>query len=377
MSKDKENNICDYIAWRGDLSFKNAPFNEVDAMILAQLSYLHLDGIASNNLDENTSLNELAQKFMASPDFETRSKNGPFINSQTVDLLELAAQSERFGNCRICYFTDDLDLKQEKQFSAYTAILDDDTIFVAFRGTHEEIIGWKEDLNMAFETPVPAQLESVKYLENVASHFKNKIIRIGGHSKGGNLALYAAAFCDKKTKKRIEMVYNNDGQGFEKSILESNDYQEILDRIQTVLPHSSMVGILLPHIGKIRIVESANSDLMQHDAFSWQVLGNSFVTVPSRTKQSLYFEKSVQEWLKNLDTDRKKEAVNTLFDVIAVSGANTLTEFHESFIKSSPKILHYIKDVDERTKKDINSFLKIFISSKVVSFIDDKLPWDK
>ena len=377
MSKEKKKNICDYISWRGDLSFKNAPFNEVDAMIFAQLSYLHMDGIASNNLDDVISLNELAREFMASPDFETRSHNGPFINAQTVDLLELASQSERFGNSKICYFTDDLDLKQEKQFSAYTAILDDDTIFIAFSGTHEEIIGWKEDLNMAFETPVPAQLESVNYLENVAKHFKNKEIRIGGHSKGGNLALYAAAFCDKATKKRIKMVYNNDGQGFEKSILDSEEYKEITDKIQTVLPHSSMVGILLPHIGKIRIVESSNSDLMQHDAFSWQVLGNAFVTVPSRTKQSLYFEKSVQKWLKNLDTDRKKEAVNTLFDIISVSGANTLTEFRESFLKSSPKILHYFKEVDERTKKDINSFLKIFISSKVVSIIDDKLPWDK
>lgn len=363
MAKEKTNNMCDYLLWRGDISFTDSPFNEVDALILSQLSYLHFDGLVPQSLSESVSLENLNQSFRASPDFETRKKNGPLINEQTVDLLDMAAKTARFKNCEISYFTDDLDTAQEKQFSAYTAFLDDDTVFIAYRGTHEEIIGWKEDLNMAFETPVPAQLESVKYLEKVA--ILNKKIRIGGHSKGGNLALYAAAFCNKETKKLIEMVYNNDGQGFEEPILNSPEFQEIKDRIQTVLPHSSMVGILLPHTGTIRIVESSNSSLMQHDGFSWQVLGTNFVTVEERSKQSLYFEKSVKEWLSKLDTERKKEAIDTLFDIIGVSGAVTLTELQENWLKASPKIIKYMHSVDKQKKHDIEDFFKIFIETRL------------
>ena len=296
-------------------------------------------------------------------------------------MLELAGKTKRFGECKICNFTDDLDLKQEKQFSAFTAFLDDDTIFIAYRGTHEEIVGWKEDLNMAFETPVPAQTESVKYIEEVAS-FSKKKIRIGGHSKGGNLALYAAAFCNEKTNSKIIKVYNNDGQGFEEKILNSPEYQKIKDKIQTVLPQSSMVGILLPHIGEIRIVESSNSSLMQHDGFSWQVLGDKFVTVKKRTQQSINFEKSVQEWLNRLDTERKKDAIDTLFDIIGVSGAETLTEFQENWLKSSPKILKFLHDVDKQKKHDIEDFFKIFIETalpynSVISHIKEKVTDEK
>ena len=368
MSKEKNNNMCDYVLWRGDLPFSESPFNEVDAMIFSQLSYLHFDGLISDNIKDKIKLSELSRLFMESPDFETRKQNGPLINEDTVSLLGIAGNSIRFGQCELCAFVDKVDVAQEEQFSALSVFLDDDTVFIAYRGTHEEIIGWKEDLNMAFETPVPAQIEAVKYLEMIAGS-TNRKIRTGGHSKGGNLALYAAAFCEKSAKKKILRVYNNDGQGFDEKILESAEYMEIQDRIQTILPQNSMVGILLPHKGQIRIVESSNSSLMQHDGFSWEVLGTSFVTVEERSPQSLFFEKAVQEWLERLDTNRKREAINTLFDIIGVSGASTLTEFQENWFKSSPKIIKYLKEIDRQKKKDMNDFFKIFIESEKYSLL--------
>ncbi|MCR4789892.1 MAG: DUF2974 domain-containing protein, partial [Treponemataceae bacterium] len=284
------------------------------------------------------------------------------INAQTVELLDLAGNTERFKNCKFCNFRDDLNYETEKQFSAYTAFLDDGSIFVAYRGTHEEIVGWKEDLNMAFETPVPAQVESVKYLEEIGKKFK-KPIRIGGHSKGGNLALYAAAFCDKKTKNKIERVYNNDGQGFEKSVLERSEFYEIVPKIQTVIPQSSMVGILLDHKGTVKIIESCNSNVMQHDAFSWQVEKTGFKLVKERSKESLFFDKTMRKWLDAMDKKRRKDVIDTLYEMFSISGAKTLTEFKESWFKASPKVLLFLHSRSEQTKKDLIKTLRIFFKS--------------
>ena len=41
-------NLMDYLDWRGDLLLENAPFNEVDNLILAELSFLDFTGIVGD-----------------------------------------------------------------------------------------------------------------------------------------------------------------------------------------------------------------------------------------------------------------------------------------------------------------------------------------
>ena len=188
-------------------------------------------------------------------------------------LYPVLANSVRFGNLYISDFINKKDVEQEKQFSAITVHLPNDYIYVAFRGTDNTIVGWREDLNMCFSDTVPSQIDAVNYLNSIAKKYDNENLKIfvGGHSKGGNLAIYAAAFCDLKFQEKIVTVYNNDGPGFSENIVDTEEYRRILPKIQTFMPQTSIIGRLLNHKEKIIILESTQTGIMQHDLYSWQV----------------------------------------------------------------------------------------------------------
>lgn len=193
-------NIFDYLDWR-DINIKNDPFNEVDNLILSRISYFPFDNIVG---EKEISLNQAYNIYKNSKD------KGRILEKEDNLLFPKLANSERFGNIKLSHYINNLDSQQEKQFSAITFNLPDNTIYVSFRGTDDTIVGWKEDLNMSFSLQVPAQLEATKYLENISPKFTQKI-RVGGHSKGGNLAIFAASFANKKVQNKIINVYNNDG----------------------------------------------------------------------------------------------------------------------------------------------------------------------
>ena len=197
-------NIFDYIDWR-DIELTKVEFNEIDNLILSRFSYFPFDKIIKEN--EVVTIKELSERFK-----KQDIRKLPILWKDDVDLFPLMGESRRFGEMLATKFINKIDLEQEKQFSAITFELPDNTIYVAYRGTDDTIVGWKEDLNMSFSLQVPAQIEAVKYLEFIASKFDNQI-RVGGHSKGGNLAIYAASFCNPEVQNRIIKVYNNDGPG--------------------------------------------------------------------------------------------------------------------------------------------------------------------
>ena len=239
-------NIFDYLNWR-DIPIEKVEQNEVDNLILSRASYFPFDGVLEN--EEKITLKEAYDRFL-------KIKKKPhFLQKEDKKLFAILSCSTRFKDIFVYNYINKIDSLEEKQFSAITFFLPVDTIYVAFRGTDDTLVGWKEDLNMTYSEYVPAQEDAVKYLEDIARKTKGPII-VGGHSKGGNLAIYASAFCKESIKKRIIKIYNNDGPGFSKKIVENVKYKNIVEKVHTYIPQTSIIGRLLNHTGKANIIKS-------------------------------------------------------------------------------------------------------------------------
>ena len=273
--------ILDYLDWRGDITFAERPFNEVDNLLLAELSYLDFGGIVTADFAAAVPLSDAVAAFTKRT---PHADMGVLVPDKIPGLAQKMAASARFRDVLLSGYVCKLDEQTETQFAALCAALPDGTVYAAFRGTDDTIVGWKEDFNMGFLPIVPSQREAADYLRAVAAAFPSQKLRAGGHSKGGNLAVYAAGWCGESVQDQLLAVYNNDGPGFHTSLLDRPEHQRIANRIQTILPESSVVGMLLEHEESYQVVRSNQVGLMQHDGFSWQVLGTQFVHLSGLTE---------------------------------------------------------------------------------------------
>lgn len=341
-------NIIDYIKWRGDLELKDSKFNEVDSLILNRFSYFPLDNIIGK--DEVLSIKELGERFIK----EDKNKIDILWEDDAI-LFPLMAESKRFGAMKALKYVNQIDEETEKQFSAITIVLPDDTIYISYRGTDNTLIGWKEDFNMTFKSHIESQLSAKEYLEKVAKKYPNKPIRLGGHSKGGNLALYAAIFANEKIKKRILNVYNNDGPGFNEDIINTKEYKEIIGKVITYVPQDSIFGMLLEHKEKYTIVESIEKGVMQHDVYSWQVLGTKFVILREITNGSKFIDRTIKNWLEDLDLQTREQVIDIVFEIINSTNAKKVSDLKLSVMKNAKIILSSYKHLEPENKKMITA----------------------
>lgn len=341
-------NIIDYIKWRGDLELKDSKFNEIDSLILNRFSYFPLDNIIGK--DEVLTIKELGERFTK----EDKNKID-ILWEDDIKLFPLMAESKRFGEMKALKYVNQIDLEIEKQFSAITIILPDNTIYISYRGTDNTLIGWKEDFNMTFRSHIESQLSAKEYLENVAKNYPDRKIRLGGHSKGGNLALYAAVFANEKIKKRILNVYNNDGPGFNEEIIKTDEYKKIIGKVTTYIPQDSIFGMLLEHKEKYTIVKSIEKGVMQHDVYSWQLLGTKFVILQEITNGSKFIDKTIKNWLENLDLQTRKQVIDAVFEIVNSTNAKKVTELRLSVMKNVRIILSSYKNLKPENKKMITA----------------------
>ncbi|MBQ8159726.1 MAG: DUF2974 domain-containing protein [Clostridia bacterium] len=324
-------NILDYMAWRGDVPFSVSPFNEVDGLVLSELVYADFSGIVPEG-DEGITVEEARKRFwgkhtpeeiMARDDY---TKMAPFLMDQMAD-------NGRYGGTVLRHFLNIVDPSADIQLACMTFSLPDNTDFVAFRGTDSTIVGWKEDCLLSYLPETAGQRRGVAYMNE---HFtgSDRPLRVGGHSKGGNLAVYAAARCNPAIQDRILTVYNNDGPGFLEGFIQSEEYQKILSRIVSVLPGSSLVGTLLEHTMQEHVVKSNAMGLIQHDGFSWQVLGNRFEELDKRSDGSLLTEKVFHKWLGDQTESNRRVFVNTLFGLLESTGKSTLGQIRKDVVPS-------------------------------------------
>ena len=324
--------LFDYLDWRGDLRFSEAPINEIDNLIFTQLSYVAFDGIVPSEIDAAPiSLRDAVRQYLKRHKGET-AYLGRIVPSAIVSLSAKAAKTQRYANVKMLAYTNHIDQKTQTQFSAVTFLPQNAPSYVAYRGTDDTLVGWKEDFNMSFLQPVPAQREAVEYLERVAPRLSEKFF-VGGHSKGGNLAVYAAVKCAPKLQERILTVYNNDGPGFNREFIEGVDYQNLRGKIRTIVPASSVVGMLLEHEETYEVIKSHATGLMQHDGCSWEVLGGKFIYLDTVTNESRLIDSTLREWLDGLSMKEREKVVDSVYEVLVSTNATTLTELTADKVK--------------------------------------------
>ena len=347
-------NIFDYLAWRGDLSFDQSPFNPVDNIILSQLSYLPLDGIVPGP-DKNTGLSigqtaALFARKMADNDLA-----GPVIFKEDPDFLDTLGRCDRFKNCELCDYVNQVDRVKEKQFSALCIHCGAFT-FIAYRGTDVSVVGWKEDFKMNFSEAIPAQIEAVSYLEKIAAKTAGPLL-MGGFSKGGNLAIYAASSCVKETRDRIAAVYSNDAPGFHRHFFESDGFRAVRQRIFSFVPQTSIIGLLFEHGNDYAVVKSAQKGIFQHDQYTWEITHNDMVRVDRVDQGSRFINKTLREWIKSLDDEHIRVFSDTLFGVLNDAEIKSFAELGEDWFNATGRMIQSYGNVDSVTKKNIGKVL--------------------
>lgn len=364
--------ILEYIDWRGDLTLQERPFNNVDNLLLAELCFLDFSGIVSADFSSSgITLQEACNIYFSGT---PATDMGLLVPDAILQLALRMGKSARFGQARLDGYVNQIDKETEMQFSALTATLPDGTCYVAFRGTDDTIIGWKEDFSMAFLPIVPAQKLAAAYLCAAAAAHPVNAIRVGGHSKGGNLAVYSAVFCGEQTQNQIVAIYNNDGPGFHTSLLELPEHQRVADRIVTILPETSIVGMLLEHEEDYQIVHSTQIGIMQHDGFSWQVGPEQFEQVPELSEGGKIIDHALSTVVRELSQNQLALFTDALFDILSCTDAQTLTELKEGGLKTASKMLKTLQSLDKQTRHALTGTLKLILKTGAKSALGELHP---
>lgn len=312
--------LFDYLAWRGDLTFEQDPPNAVDALVFSSLAYLNYADNVSAAPNRPTALRDAAEEFFALEDQEDRIRV-----KNDLKLLEAAAETRRFGDSRILYYQNVLDPEEDTQFAAVSFLLDDHSAFLAFRGTDYSLTGWKEDFNMSFRDEIPSQRLALEYLQNFASSYMMPL-RLGGHSKGGNLAVFAAAMCEPILQQRILTVYNLDGPGFREKMLSEEGYRSIVPRIHTYIPQSSVIGMMLEHEEPYKVVKSKQIGLLQHETYSWDIMGKDFIPMEEVSADSRFLDTTLKTWLADMTLEERNDVVDSLFGFLSTGEVTSAKE---------------------------------------------------
>ena len=352
-------NINDYLIWRGDICIgKSYPFNEIDSIILARFSYLRLDKI---KLGKEETIESVSNKMKNLKDEE-------FLYNGDKDLIINLGKSQRFKDMKITDYIKTSEKETEKQFGAVTIHVSSKEMYVSFIGTDSTINGWKEDCNMAFMDNVPCQIEGKKYLERISHEYLNKKIRVGGHSQGGNVAVYAAMTVSKNISKRIIKVYNYDGPGFSKKIIDKYRDDELIKKIESYIPQDSIIGRMLEHEEKCNIVLSIEKGIYEHDIYSWQVVKDEIIKASKLSDKSDIINKTLNDWLTNTTNEQRRIFFDGIFEIINSTLANTFSEISKDLPNSLITIFKAYNGISKEDKKTITSMIKTFVKSYLKEF---------
>lgn len=348
-------NIIDYAQGLNAYSFDKVFFKDLDVLALTEVAYLPFEQIITEG---KITLEKLAQHYTT-----LNGEKGEILSVITtprIDLLRILGRSARYGTIEAFDFINKIDSNIERQFSAITYRLEDEKYLVVFRGTDENLIGWKEDFHMTFMHEVPAQQSAYQYLEKRMTEYPGEYI-VSGHSKGGNLAIYACSKLDEEKQNSVTGIYAFDAPGLHESLLESEGFLRIKDRIASYIPQDSMVSVLLEPPVNAKVVKSNAILLLQHDTFSWEVGQIDFVQIENQSQLSIHADKVISSWLDTMSNNEKQEFSDVIFDVFLESGIN---KFADITVDTPKKIINIVNNMtrltSEQKKMTIQVFFKLF-----------------
>lgn len=351
-------NVFDYVTWRGDLTFAKDPFQEIDSLILCCLSYIRFDPLFEKK--EKWTIASAAKAFFALPGTSQVART-----PEDLTLLQALSQSKRYRALVISDYVSALDERKQEQFAALCVQYGKKWSICVYRGTDNTLVGWKEDFNMTYMEVIPAQAHALTYAQTIAAKTQGALM-LAGHSKGGNLAVYAAAHLPLSLQKeRLQAVYNHDGPGFMECEIKRAGYQAIVEKIHTYVPQSSLFGMLLEHEERYHIVHSSQVSLWQHDPYSWCVHGPRFECLPMRSANSYFMDATIRSWIAQLSNEQRAAFIDALFDLLSSTNATSIKEMNANRVRNTAIILKALGNMDEEERKlMLETILTLFSSAR-------------
>lgn len=344
-------NINDYLAWRGDLPINSSfKFNEVDSMILARFSYLLFHKIEMN---ESETISSIADKMKDFP-------NEDFRYNGDKKMITRMGESARFKDLIVTDYVEIMDKETQTQFSAITIHISAEELYISYIGTDNTIVGWKEDFNLTFMDKIPAQIEGLKYLSEISKKYPDCKLRIGGHSKGGNVAIYSAVSASGDVQEKIVKVYNYDGPGLDQKVIANIKNKEVIKKLHTYIPQDSIIGRLLWHEEDFDVIKSIEKGLLQHDIFSWQIFRDTMVRAEKVTNHSDIINSTVHEWFRTTTPDQRKIFIDGVYEVFSSTKADTINELTVTLSKNIPMFFKRYNGIADEDKKVMTQILKEF-----------------
>lgn len=354
---EHNDNLFTYLKWRGDLPISEQPLNEVDALIFSQLSYLRLDGVVPSVGEEDAiTIREANRKYI-----KTNQKMMYYADKE--EMFDVLAQSPRYADMTLCNYISTIDLVEQQQFAAMHVNLTPNLTFIVFRGTDGTVVGWREDFNMAYMMPVPAQQSAVDYV-NLTTRGMFKKYYLGGHSKGGNLAIYSGVFCNPKIQKKLARIYSFDGPGFNRKMVNDSAYLAVKDKISAYVPEESIIGMLMEHEEDYKVVKSEQKSFLQHEPFFWKVYRDGFQLTDQLNPRSKEMSELVKAWLDKVTTEERKAVVDTFFTVFEKAGVDDFTEFTELDAKTAAALLKAAASVPKKERDLVVKLIKLFVEER-------------
>jgi len=348
--------IDNYLKKYGKYTFLEEDFNDIDASILSLISYVNFTDIVPG-IKEGKILLKDASRIFFNKNLKKEIDSNILPIKNAIYLLEKLANTKRYQNlylCNYCY-----EVTFDMQFGALCIILPNKTMYISFEGTDSYISGWKEDFMFSYMFPTNAQKEAVRYINQVVGLFGPKIY-VGGHSKGGNLALVSSMFCKGLIRHKIKKVYNFDGPGLRTKEFNSKEYKKISSKLITYVPEYCLVGMLLMHSENYTVVGSKNKNFMQHDITSW-LIGDKQFKEAALSEFSKKIKRGTLNWLEDKDDRTRKKIIDAIFTVLKKAQINDLNEFKKSRINCIIKILKETKNLDKETRDILmNCFKELY-----------------
>ena len=353
--------IFDYLKEVTYDSIYDRPFNELDVLALTELTYLPFGHIVpqGDTTGIQVRLSDAMELIDRTTDF--------IVSNQHLQLVDELASSKRFKNIKLLNYVDEYDPDVQKQFAAMTYRLSLDTYLVVFRGTDDTLIGWKEDFHMTYMDHVPAQKRAASYLQHVMKEFPKGRFMVAGHSKGGNLAAYACTYLPDYLFERVDAIYCYDAPGLNKAIIETEGYQRVAHLIHRFVPQGSIVGMMLEVPEPATIVKSrAFGGFAQHDAFTWMVEKDTFVTLDQTSPDSQQTDETLKQWVREVPDSQLKKFFDTFFGLFLDAGITSINDLMDlkNFSKIK-EIFQNAQDLDPTEREMLERLAKQLIDTRV------------
>lgn len=357
-------NMLDYIKEFGHVSFEERAFSEIDALVLTELEYLPLEKVVPS--DENgeifVTVKEIAE-YMQEHKQELFDENPMMITQERHEVSQVIADAPRFQSLKFFGVVSKWDKDTTKQFAAVTVEVEPSVRLVVFRGTDETLIGWKEDFLMTYSPLVAAQTDAKEYLAKQASLWGGDLM-ISGHSKGGNLAIYAAATQEEDVQLRIVDIFCFDSPGLYRSVLETKGYQNIVPLAMRYIPQDSLVGLMLESEVPYVIVKSNATGAMQHSAMTWEIEDGQFIKMEKLTKNSQLNDQTFKKWTESVSDEELELFWNVFFELLFSVGIDTVNDLYGQFMHYVQEFLKAAGDMDEEKRELLTRIALLLVSTR-------------